>query len=143
MWNRFLPHESALSKQVHDWIDSFTKFTHRFLLGANPDVTSALKNGQNLMYTGKVYVGSQKQALSLIFDTGSDWLVVEDQACTNCVSKRFNRSLSTTFQINSTASMQLKYGSASLTGFTGNDTVGLDAAQNTANVDFMFYLANS
>lgn len=76
----------------------------------------------------------------MIFDTGSDWLVVEDINCPTCVSTRFNKTTSTTFEVNSTASKALNYGSASLTGYTGNDTVGLDTSQTTAAPDFMFYL---
>jgi Eukaryotic aspartyl protease len=92
-----------------------------------PDVTSALINSNNLLYTGTVYIGSDKQSFELIFDTGSDWLVVEDLNCATCESKRFNKTTSTTFEVNSTATKALNYGSASLKGYTGNDTVGLDS----------------
>jgi phytepsin len=89
-----------------------------------------------------VYVGSNAQNLSVIYDTGSDYLVVEDLNCPTCVSTRFVRSTSTTFVNNGTATT-LNYGSASLAGFLGNDTVSIDQAQTVSATDFQFFLTTS
>ncbi len=100
----------------------------KYILGANPAWTTNLANMENLVYMGNIYMGSQKQQLKLIFDTGSDWLVLLDKDCTNCVSTKFNSLNSTTFAVDSTTSKTLKYGSAQVTGYTGIDTTSLDSA---------------
>jgi len=62
-----------------------------------------LLNSDNLSYQGPIYIGSNKQNLSVIYDTGSDYLVVQDGSCTNCVSKRFYTNSSTSYSlVNST-----------------------------------------
>ena len=42
------------------------------------------------MWTGSVYMGSKNQALDVIFDNGSDWLVVEGNECINCEGSTFD-----------------------------------------------------
>jgi hypothetical protein len=74
----------------------------------------------------------------MIFDTGSSWLVVEDETCTNCVSTLYNSSLSTTFKVNNATTTNVNYASAELRGFTGNDTIALDSS--IAVTDFLFFL---
>jgi hypothetical protein len=67
-----------------------------------PVITVDLLNeNYNLMYVGSVYMGSQKQRLDIVFDTGSDWLVLESKTCTNCVSTLYNSDASTTFKLKS------------------------------------------
>lgn len=56
-----------------------------------------LTNTNNMAYYGDVYVGSNKQKFQVIYDTGSDYLVIEDSTCKNCVSKLFKSSESTTY----------------------------------------------
>ena len=36
------------------------------------------------MWTGTVYMGSQKTPMDVIFDTASDWLSVEGELCDTC-----------------------------------------------------------
>lgn len=36
------------------------------------------------MFVGEVRVGQDGDIVDVVFDTGSDWLVVPDQQCTNC-----------------------------------------------------------
>ena len=57
----------------------------------------------NLQYLGYVYMGSKAQPLKVVFDTGSDWLVLEDLDCRTCYSTRYNTSASTTYEVASTA----------------------------------------
>ena len=140
-WDKaHLPHHDTLSDIFTSIVNGVAQLAHRYLRLGSPDATNTLINTNNLMYAGTVYIGSNKQPLDVIFDTGSDWLVVEDTSCTTCVSTIFNKTKSTTFEVNSTTTRVLNYGSASFQGHTGNDTVGLDSSQNTAAPDFMFYL---
>ena len=35
-------------------------------------------------YVGPVYMGTHGQKLNVVFDTGSDWLVLEGHNCSDC-----------------------------------------------------------
>ena len=45
------------------------------------DSSVNLENYLNLQYTGPVFFGSELERLDLIYDTGSDWLVVDTDNC--------------------------------------------------------------
>ena len=57
---------------------------------ATPDLNIDLSNMNDLSYVAKLYIGSNKQGLDVIYDTGSDYLVIQADTCDNCVSDRFN-----------------------------------------------------
>lgn len=42
-----------------------------------------LEGSFGLTWVGSIWMGAQK-ALDVVFDTGSDWLVVEGSTCVNC-----------------------------------------------------------
>ena len=72
----------------------------------NPFFSSLLKdtfhkneliNYNNLYYTSKIYMGSEMQGINVIWDTGSDWFLVETDTCTNCKSPYFHQTESTSF----------------------------------------------
>lgn len=64
------------------------------------------------------------QSLDVVFDTGSDWLVIEDQNCVTCPAlKKFDSSKSSTFNIIDAKVMKLEYGSAKLSGVRVTDRV--------------------
>ena len=67
--------------------------------------------------------------MNVIYDTGSDWLTIEYDFCTNCIAPVFNTSASTTYSNKSSSSFSLSYGSASLTGYSALDTVALASSQ--------------
>jgi hypothetical protein len=52
----------------------------------------------SLMHVGTVYMGSNKQPLEVVFDTGSSYLVLEGVQCNGCVSTPFDPSGSTTYE---------------------------------------------
>jgi Eukaryotic aspartyl protease len=58
-----------------------------------------LTNLDDLTYVAKVYVGSDKQGLDVVYDTGSDYLVLQSSTCSTCVSDKFNPSTSTTYAV--------------------------------------------
>ena len=47
----------------------------------------------------KIYIGSNKQGLDVIYDTGSDYLVVQADDCSSCISDKFIPSQSTTYEV--------------------------------------------
>ena len=57
------------------------KETHEFLISlrkksTTPEMSIDLTNLDDLSYQASIFIGSDKQALDVIYDTGSDFLVV-------------------------------------------------------------------
>ncbi|XP_054836902.1 gastricsin-like [Eublepharis macularius] len=78
-------------------------------------------------YYGEISIGTPPQNFLVLFDTGSSNLWVpsvycQSQACSN--HARFNPSQSSTYSTNG-QTFSLQYGSGSLTGFFGYDTLTL------------------
>jgi hypothetical protein len=74
-------------------------------------------------WTGLILMGLQQKPMNVVFDTGSDWLVVQGTNCTNCQGDLFN---ATSSGVLANETMQVrKYGSAELDGYVYNDTVCL------------------
>ncbi|XP_036390081.1 pepsin A-like [Megalops cyprinoides] len=84
-----------------------------------------MTNDADLSYYGVISIGTPPQSFKVIFDTGSSNLWVpsvycNSQACNN--HARFNPQQSSTFQSTS-QSLSIQYGTGSMTGFLGYDTV--------------------
>lgn len=62
------------------------------------DTRRVLINILNTMYFGPIYIGTPSQSMLLVYDTGSDWLTVEEAACSNCLKSKFNSKISSTWQ---------------------------------------------
>ncbi|KAM4816259.1 gastricsin [Urocitellus parryii] len=82
-------------------------------------------------YFGEISIGTPPQNFLVLFDTGSSNLWVpsvycQSQACTT--HPRFNPSESSTFSTNG-QTFSLQYGSGSLTGFFGYDTLTVQSIQ--------------
>ncbi|XP_045912261.1 pepsin A-like [Micropterus dolomieu] len=87
--------------------------------------TEPMTNDADLSYYGVVSIGTPPQSFSVIFDTGSSNLWVpsvgcSSQACQN--HNMFNPQQSSTFQSNG-QSLSIQYGTGSMTGYLGSDTV--------------------
>eukprot|EP00435_Cladocopium_sp_Y103_P000251 s2146_g1.t1 len=81
---------------------------------ADVDLQSArLKDLQDLQYIGKMSIGSNSQHFRMIFDTGSSDLWVS--------SEKFSPSVSDTWQLVTTKSVELIYGQGSVQGILGSD----------------------
>lgn len=101
-----------------------------------------------MLYTGPMFIGSNQEQEELIYDTGSDWLVVEGADCRSCWGSNYNATASTSWEADAEPKMDtLMYGSAYIEGMTGTDDVCLDDAQsNCVNkqeiflVDYQFGL---
>lgn len=86
-------------------------------------------------------MGSDQQKFEVIFDTGSDWLALEDPNCDNCMDTVFNYTTSTTFQINDTDSTtELVYGSSDFLGYVGIDQVSFDGNADDTLQGFNFFM---
>lgn len=73
-----------------------------------------------------MYVGSDKQPLDVIFDTGSNWFWVKSVDCDNCpYPDSFNHKTSDTFSTYG-RDITLTYGSGSVSGVVSQDEVCLD-----------------
>jgi hypothetical protein len=59
-----------------------------FLVGETHGVTK-LRAGKGHNYNGKLYIGNPKQTVNVAFDTGSPWISVTNDVCSNCPSKAF------------------------------------------------------
>ena len=77
--------------------------------------------------------------MDVVYDTGSDWLVVEGHECSSCEGNTYNpdRSQGRPRQISDTES-ERNYGSASLKGHEYYDKVCVDL--NTCVADFEYFL---
>ncbi|XP_040111881.1 pregnancy-associated glycoprotein 2-like [Oryx dammah] len=84
-----------------------------------------LRNFQNVVYFGNITIGTPPQEFQVNFDTGSSdlWVPSVDCRSPSCSThKRFNPQKSTTFQ-RLDQKIKLIYGSGSMNGVLGRDTI--------------------
>jgi len=95
-----------------------------------------------MIYTGPAYVGSTQQKVDLVYDTGSDWIVIESSECRSCFGENFDASVSTSWNPHDEAKeTELEYGSAWIEGITGSDDVCVDSEQtNCVNTQELFLI---
>lgn len=91
------------------------------------------------MYFGPIFVGTPYQQMEVVYDTGSDWLVVEAKNCTTCLNNTFDSILSSTDVRVDLDWVEHLYGSAALYGFDLKDRVSLDLASTTKIDQFEFF----
>ena len=98
---------------------STTSNKHR--LGSQIEVE--LVNTSGYMWTGPIWMGGNTN-LNVVYDTGSDWLVIEGVDCTSCEGDKYDPAVSegTSTRLATTIS-ERNYGSASLTGYEYTDKV--------------------
>ena len=98
-----------------------------------------LSNELNTMYYGTIYVGNPEQKLDVIFDTGSDWLVLEAKECLNCLKNSYDAEKSETFERVDLDLVEHVYGTAQLYGFDARDDVSLDSEGRVKVIMFEFF----
>lgn len=77
-------------------------------------------------------MGTSAFEARVVYDTGSDWLVVESSTCTTCLGTNYDITTSTdSVQVQATKSERL-YGSAALEGYEYTDTVCIKDASNNS-----------
>lgn len=75
--------------------------------------------------------------MSVVFDTGSDWMVIQGSSCTNCEGTLFNATKSGTL---ASSTLQVRtYGSANLTGYVYNDTFCLSKDMSSCILNFQYF----
>ena len=69
--------------------------------------------------------------MTVVYDTGSDWLTIEGRDCHVCGGNLFDQHKSNTFQfLERTQSTNLEYGSAMLKGLRASDRVCLPVSND-------------
>ena len=62
----------------------------------------------------------------VVYDTGSDWIVVEGKSCTNCPGKNYDPATSTSAKKKNSTLIQRNYGQATFFGTSWTDKVCLN-----------------
>ncbi|KAM7226416.1 hypothetical protein CapIbe_022561 [Capra ibex] len=102
--------------------------SHSLSQNSDPDQkfsSHRLRNFQNIVYFGNITIGTPPQEFQVNFDTGSSdlWVPSVDCRSPSCSThKRFNPQKSTTFQ-RLDQKIELIYGSGSMKGVLGRDTI--------------------
>ncbi|XP_069421782.1 pregnancy-associated glycoprotein 2-like [Ovis canadensis] len=102
--------------------------SHSLSQNSDPDKkfsSHRLRNFQNIVYFGNITIGTPPQEFQVNFDTGSSdlWVPSVDCRSPSCSThKRFNPQKSTTFQ-RLDQKIELIYGSGSMKGVLGRDTI--------------------
>ncbi|XP_060629046.2 gastricsin-like [Anolis sagrei] len=109
--------------------DPASKFLNEFASGYEP-----LSNYMDMSYYGEISIGTPPQNFLVLFDTGSSNLWVasvycQSEACTN--HPLYNPNQSSTYSTND-QSFSLQYGTGSLTGIFGYDTVTIQGISITS-----------
>ncbi|XP_040111873.1 pregnancy-associated glycoprotein 1-like [Oryx dammah] len=89
------------------------------------NLTHPLSNYMDILYMGKITIGTPPQKFHVIFDTGSSDLWVPSDFCTRpacCTQARFRHRQSSTFQLTN-RTFHITYGSGGLKGVVAYDTV--------------------
>ena len=91
----------------------------------NANIRVGLTNYREMQYYGPLYLGSRRQELKFIYDTGSSWLWVPKTNCDGCpTNKRYDTTKSVTY--NETSDLyELFYGKGHVVGNLAYDRVAL------------------
>nr|XP_014722413.2 pepsin II-4-like [Equus asinus] len=95
-----------------------------------------LENYLDEEYFGTISIGTPPQEFTVIFDTGSSNLWVPSTYCSSLACydhKRFNPEKSSTYQATS-ESISITYGTGSMTGILGYDTVRVGGIEDTNQI---------
>jgi hypothetical protein len=80
-----------------------------------------------MMFHGPLFFGTSQVEFDVIYDTGSDWVVVEGKNCTNCQGNTYDPSSSSqSKQVGKKLSTRT-YGSAVLYGTEFTDKVCINS----------------
>lgn len=63
------------------------------------------------LYSLSLFVGESDQELKVLFDTGSDWLLLEGRDCESCLASKYDPNTSSYFQKTDLILRSIEYGS--------------------------------
>nr|XP_060627529.1 embryonic pepsinogen-like [Anolis sagrei ordinatus] len=112
--------ESFLEEHPYDIGTKYQPISNAAQVAGEP-----LLNFLDTEYYGTVYIGTPPQEFTVVFDTGSSNLWVPSTYCSDAPCQnhpRFDPSQSSTFQ-NTQQTMSIEYGTGSMDGILGYDTV--------------------
>jgi hypothetical protein len=115
-------------------------FLHKLVRGAS-DVSINVNNNFDFQYSASLYLGSARQAFDVIFDTGSNKLIILDSSCTSCTKGTFDTTTSTSY-VSSTVYDTISYLDGSyIRGYKVTDTLSVDSAGTYEVNNFNFLLS--
>ena len=94
-------------KQQAEMKKKFGSSNHR--LGLNDKVP--LLHGFDYLYKGSMYIGESDQEMKVIYDTGSDWLLIEGRGCESCAGALYDSNTSSYFSVTNVRVYEKEYGS--------------------------------
>lgn len=101
-----------------------------------------LEDFMDVQIFSKITIGTPAQEFEVIFDTGSSWLWVADNDCSNCeMDHAFSTQKSSSYNLIQYDPIQVNYGTGALWGKYGEDTVCLSSSvclQNFRLLSSMF-----
>lgn len=111
-------------------------------LRENPQI-NLTNRYENMIYTGPLYMGSQGEAVQVVYDTGSDWLTVESAQCGTCFGENFDSFESDSWAPSADSKIEeVEYLSGYIEGMTGSDKVCLAEEGSDCVDSFEFFLIN-
>ena len=82
-------YETEFESRVRQHLDSL-KVSQKKRLGAGKNYAPLLQNLDGFMWTGEIYLGANEQKMDVVFDTGSEWLVIEGKDCKTCDGDKYD-----------------------------------------------------
>ena len=110
-------HEKEVKKYVQKNAKKMAKDGHARL--GDGHIGVALETTDGAMWTGTIYMG-RFTPMDVVFDTGSDWVVIESHLCENCEGNTYDTSAS---KVIGTRISERLYGTAELRGIEHHDTI--------------------
>ena len=89
------------------------------------NIRVGLRNFKDLQYFGTLYLGSARQELNLVYDTGSSWLWVPTKLCKGCPTENRYDTESSEFYNETDTIIELFYGRGHVIGNLAYDLVSL------------------
>ena len=94
----------------------------------------ALETADGSIWTGTIYMGNSLTPVTVIFDTSSDWLLVEDAACGSCTGNTYHANRG---RLVSAKRETLQYGKIEFTTLQYRDTVCVETTQCMLNYEYL------
>ena len=138
-WTELLMGESIpteFESMVDNWLVS--RGNARKRLGSS-SASKVLDSVDGTMWTGKVGFGSEKQEYNLMFDTASDWTVVDGIECGNCMARYDPTTSTMSNKIGENESARI-YGEHKMMGYEWTDQVCV--TESACIKDFEFFLVH-